>query len=163
MAQGFDDGKRLIEGRIDALAKVHTLFVKSRWKGAELRCLVTQELLPYGGKTEARVRIDGPAVMLEPYSAQAIAISLHELATNAAKYGALSAATGHVEIAWSLMADGRLSLHWIESGGPSVTPPTHRGFGTRIMENIIGCQLGGQVRFDWRDQGLACEISLPIA
>ena len=61
------------------------------------------------------------------------------------------------------MADGRLSLHWIESGGPSFTPRTHRGFGTRIMENIIGCQLGGEVRFDWREQGLAGEITLPIA
>ena len=158
-----DDLKQLIEGRIDALAKVHALFVQSRWAGAELGSLVTQELLPYGGKTEPRVRIDGPAIMLEPYSAQAIAISLHELATNAAKYGALSAATGQVEVAWSRMPDGRLSLYWIESGGPSVTPPTHRGFGTRIMENIIGGQLRGEVRFDWREHGLACEIALLIA
>jgi two-component sensor histidine kinase len=100
--------------------------------------------------------------MLEPSTAQTAAISLHELATNAAKYGSLSAAGGHVEIAWSLAADGWLSLRWIESGGPTVTPPTHRGFGTRIMENMIG-QLGGEVRFDWRDQGLSCEIVLPLA
>jgi PAS domain S-box-containing protein len=157
-----DDLKQLIEGRIDALAKVHALFVQSRWAGAELRALVTQELLPYGDKTEARVRIDGPAAMLEPYSAQAIAITLHELATNAAKYGALSASAGHVEVAWSRMADGRLSLRWIELGGPPITPPTRRGFGTRIMENVLGGQLGGEVRFDWREQGLACEITLPI-
>ena len=101
-------------------------------------------------------------VMLEPNTAQTIAISLHELATNAAKYGSLSAADGDVEIAWSRTADGRLSLRWTESGGPTVTPPTHRGFGTRIMENIIGGQLGGKVRFDWRDQGLTCEIALPL-
>jgi PAS domain S-box-containing protein len=155
-----NDLKQLIEGRIDALAKVHTLFVESRWAGAELRRLVTQELSPYGER--AHVRIDGPAVMLEPSTAQTTAISLHELATNAAKYGSLSAAGGHVEIAWSLTADGRLSLRWIESGGPTVTPPTHRGFGTRILENMIG-QLKGEVRFDWRDQGLTCEISLPLA
>jgi two-component sensor histidine kinase len=154
-----DDFKQLIEGRIDALAKVHALFVQSRWAGAELRCLVTQELLPYRDETEARVRIDGPAIMLEPYSAQAIAITLHELATNAAKYGSLSAADGRVEIAWSRMADGRLILRWIEKGGPTVTPPTHRGFGARVMENMIG-QLNGEVHFDWRDQGLACEITL---
>jgi PAS domain S-box-containing protein len=157
-----DDLKQLIEGRIDALAKVHTLFVESRWAGAELHRLVTQELSPYSGEKEARVRVDGPAVMLEPNKAQTIAISLHELATNAAKYGSLSAAGGHVEIAWSLTADGRLSLRWIESGGPTVQPPTHRGFGTRILESIIG-QLKGVVRFDWRDQGLTCEISLPLA
>src|SRR6267142_568293 len=154
------DLKQLIEGRINALAKVHALFVESRWAGAELHRLVTQELSPYSGE-RARVRIDGPAVMLKPSAAQTTAISLHELATNAAKYGSLSAAGGHVEIAWSLIADGRLSLRWIESGGPTVTPPTHRGFGTRIMENMIG-QLRGEVRFDWRDKGLTCEIILPL-
>jgi two-component sensor histidine kinase len=92
-----------------------------------------------------------------------LAISLHELATNAAKYGSLSAADGHVEIAWSRTADGRLSLRWVESGGPPVKPPTHRGFGTSIMENIIGGQLKGEVRFDWHDRGLTCEIALPLA
>jgi two-component sensor histidine kinase len=155
-----DGLKQLIEGRIDALAKVHTLFVESRWAGAELHCLATQELLAYSGENAARMRIDGPAIMLEPSTAQAVAISLHELATNAAKYGSLSAAGGHVEISWTVTADGRLSLRWIESGGPTAaTPPTHREFGTRIMENMIG-QLKGGVRFDWRDQGLTCEIDL---
>jgi two-component sensor histidine kinase len=158
-ADTSDDLKEVIEGRIDALAKVHALFVQSRWTGADLHSLVTQELSPYRGETEGRVRIDGPPIMLEPSTAQAIAISLHELATNAAKYGSLSAANGRVEIAWSRTANGRLSLRWIEAGGPPVTPPTQRGFGTRVMENIIG-QLRGEVHFDWRDQGLACEIAL---
>jgi PAS domain S-box-containing protein len=157
-----DNLKQLIEGRIDALAKVHTLFVESRWAGAELHRLATQELLAYSGEKEGRVRIEGPVVMLEPSTAQTTAISLHELATNAAKYGSLSAAGGRVEISWSVTADGRLSLRWIESGGPTATPPTHRGFGTRVMENMIG-QLRGEVRFDWRDQGLSCEIALPLA
>jgi PAS domain S-box-containing protein len=155
-----DDLKQLIEGRISALAKVHTLFVETRWAGAELHRLVTQELSPYSGERE-RVRIDGPAVMLEPSTAQTTAIFLHELATNAAKYGSLSAAGGRVEIAWSLTADEKLRLCWIESGGPTTTPPTHRGFGTSLMENMIG-QLRGEVRFDWRDKGLACEIALPL-
>jgi two-component sensor histidine kinase len=162
-ADTSDDLKQVIEGRINALAKVHGLFVQSRWTGAELHSLVTQELLPYCRETEGRVRTDGPPAMLEPYSAQAIAIALHELATNAAKYGSLSAAAGRVEIAWSRTADGRLSLRWIEAGGPTVTPPTHRGFGTRIMENIIAGQLKGEVRFDWRGQGLGCEIALQVA
>ncbi|MFY9956267.1 sensor histidine kinase [Bradyrhizobium sp.] len=156
-----DGLKQLIEGRIDALAKVHALFVKSRWTGAELHCLVSQELLPYHSEREPRVRIDGPAVVLEPTTAQTIAISLHELATNAAKYGSLSAADGRVEITWSLTTDGRLNLRWIEAGGPTVTPPTHCGFGTRVMENIIG-QLRGEVHFDWRDKGLTCEIALQL-
>jgi PAS domain S-box-containing protein len=158
-----DDLKQVIEGRINALAKVHALFVQSRWIGAELHSLVTQELSPYRGAPKGRVQIDGPPVMLEPCTAQTVAISLHELATNAAKYGSLSAADGHVEITWSRTADGRLNLRWTESGGPPVTPPTRRGFGTSIMENIIAGQLKGEVHFDWRDQGLNCEIALPVA
>src|SRR5258707_8737704 len=157
-----DGLKQLIEGRIDALAKVHTLFVESRWSGAELHCLATQELLAYSGENAARVRIDGPAVQQEQCQARAAVYSYLEHATNAAKYGSLSAAGGHVEITWCLTADGRLILRWIESGGPTVTPPTRRGFGTRIMENMIG-QLRGEVRFDWRDQGLTCEIALLLA
>lgn len=156
-----DDLKQLIEGCTSALAKVHTLFVESRWAGAELDSLATQELSPYCGGTEGRVRIDGPPV-LEPNRAQTVAISLHELATNAAKYGLLSAAGGHVEITWSRTTDGRLSLRWIESGGPPVTPPTRRGSGTRILEDMVAYQLGGDVRFDWRDQGLTCEITLRV-
>jgi two-component sensor histidine kinase len=112
--------------------------------------------------TTGRIRIDGPTVMLEPNTAQAIAISLHELATNAAKYGSLSAADGDVEIAWSHMAGGQLSLRWTESGGPTIAPPTHRGCGTRIIENIVGGQLGAKVRFDWSAPGLTCEIALPL-
>jgi two-component sensor histidine kinase len=161
-ADTSDDLKQLIEGRIEALANVHGMFVESRWRGAELHSLVKQELSPYCGETEGRVRIDGPAVMLEPMTAQTTAMTLHELATNAAKYRSLSEAGGHVEIEWSHTADGRLRLRWIESGGPTVMPPTHRGFVTRIMENMIG-QLRGEVRFAWRDQGLACEITLQLA
>jgi PAS domain S-box-containing protein len=161
-ADTADDFKELIEGRINALAQVNGLFVQSRWTGAELHTLIMQELSPYCGETERRVRIDGPPIMLEPNTAQTIAISMHELATNAAKYGSLSAADGRVEIAWSHKTDGRLSLRWIELGGPTVTPPTHRGFGTRVMENIIG-QLKGDVCFDWRANGLSCEIALPLA
>jgi PAS domain S-box-containing protein len=160
-ADTSDDLKHLMEGRIDALAKVHTLFVESRWAGAELLRLATQELMAYGGKAEARVQIDGPAIMLEPSTAQTTAITLHELATNAAKYGSLSAAGGLVEITWRLTEDRRLILRWVESGGPTVTPPTHRGFGTRILENMIG-QLKGEVHFDWGEQGLTCEIILPL-
>jgi two-component system CheB/CheR fusion protein len=157
-----DGLKRLIEGRINALSKVNGLFVQSRWEGADLRTVATQELAPYCGETEARVRIDGPFIMLETNMAQAIAMSLHELATNAAKYGSLLAADGGVNLSWSRTADGRLSLHWTEAGGPTVTPPTHRGFGTRIIESLIG-QFKGEVRFDWRDQGLACKIDLLLA
>jgi PAS domain S-box-containing protein len=151
--------KNAIQGRIQALADVHTLFVQSRWVGAEMTMLAAQELAPYLQGDEARARIDGPQLLLEPNAAQTIAMTLHELATNAAKYGALSAATGRVEVTWSLATDGRLVLRWTESGGPRVAPPAHRGFGTRVIERLISGQLKGEMRFDWRAEGLACEIA----
>ena len=105
------------------------------------------------------MRIDGPQVLLEPNAAQAVAVTLHELATNAAKYGALSVPNGHIDLNWMHEADGRLILRWREMGGPAVKTPTHQGFGTRIIERMIG-QLKGKARFDWRAEGLVCEITL---
>jgi two-component sensor histidine kinase len=153
--------KQAIEGRIQALANVHALFVQSRWRGAGLQSLVTQELSPYCKDGETRMRTDGPNVLLDPQMAQTIAVTLHELATNAAKYGALSTAKGHVQIGWSLAVDGRIVVRWTEIGGPPVKPPAHQGFGTRVMEGMIRGQLKGEMRFDWRAEGLACEIVLP--
>jgi PAS domain S-box-containing protein len=106
--------KRAIEGRIQALANVHRLFVQSRWAGAELHSLVSQELALYGRDGEARVRIDGPNLSLEPDTAQTIAVTLHELATNAAKYGALSVPTGKVLVTWSCAID-----RFEKGGGPT--------------------------------------------
>ncbi|MGA8928523.1 MAG: sensor histidine kinase, partial [Pseudolabrys sp.] len=102
-----DGLKRAIEGRIQALANVHSLFVNTRWIGADLSTIATQELAPYSEKNQRRVRIDGPPVLLEPDVAQAVAITLHELATNAAKYGALAVLDGELELQWSHDADGR--------------------------------------------------------
>ena len=151
--------KQAIEGRIQALANVHSLFVETRWIGAELSTIVAQELAPYAVKDERRVRIDGPQVLLEPNTAQAIAMALHELATNAAKYGALSASNGQIGLTWLHEADGRLTLRWHEMDGPAVKRPTHQGFGTRIIEGMIG-QLKGKAHFDWPAEGLVCEITL---
>ena len=151
--------KHAIEGRIRALANVHSLFVETRWIGAELSAIATQELAPYSETDETRVQIDGPQVLLEPNAAQAIAVALHELATNAAKYGALSVAKGQVDLKWSHEADERLILRWTEIGGPAVQPPARQGFGARVVERMIG-QLKGKARFDWRPQGLVCEITL---
>jgi PAS domain S-box-containing protein len=151
--------KQAIEGRIQALANVNSLFVSTRWIGAELSSIATQELAPYCDQGETRVQIDGPQVLLEPNAAQAIAVTLHELATNAAKYGALTAAKGRVELRWSHETEGLLILRWTEVGGPPVQIPARKGFGSRVIEGVIG-QLKGKARFDWRPEGLVCEISL---
>ena len=136
-----DGLKHAIEGRIHALANVHRLFVESRWTGAELHRLVEEELAAYCQSGETRARIDGPNLLLEPNTAQTIAVALHELSTNAAKYGALSVPEGHVQIKWSHATDGRLILRWTETGGPAVHPPTRKGFGTRVMDGMMRGQL----------------------
>lgn len=151
--------KEAVAGRIAALANVHSLFVETRWGGAELSAIASQELAPYAEKNEKSVRIDGPRMVLAPNVSQAIAVTLHELATNAAKYGALSVAEGHVDLTWRQGPDGQLTLHWTEAGGPAVRKPTRRGFGSRVIEQMIG-QLEGEARFDWQPEGLVCEITL---
>jgi two-component sensor histidine kinase len=161
-ADTADGLKRAIEGRIKALAKLHDLFVKSRWRGAELSRIAAQELAPYRGQGVVRARVDGPHVLLPPNMAQAIAVTLHELATNAAKYGSLSVAEGQVEMTWSHGTDGRLIMHWTENGGPPVKKPARRGFGTSVIERMIQEQLKGETRLDWRAEGLACEIVLRL-
>jgi two-component sensor histidine kinase len=160
-ADTIDDFKEAIEGRIEALANVHSLFAKSRWTGAELGSLIKQELLPYSREGQMRTQIGGPTVMLKPDVAQAMAVALHELATNAAKYGALSATKGQVHIEWSLVEDGQLTLRWTEVGGPPISPPTRKGFGTHVMEAMIRGHVGGDVRLDWHTEGLECKIALP--
>jgi len=159
-ADAVDELKKAIEGRIQALANVHSLFVASRWIGAELTAIAKQELAPYAATVSERVQLDGPQVLLEPNAAQAIALILHELATNAVKYGALSAGDAQIHLKWS-ETEGQLNLRWMETGGPIVEPPTRMGFGGRIIEQMIG-QLKGKTRFDWRPEGLVCEITLRI-
>ena len=158
-ADAVADLKKAIEGRIQALANVHSLFVATRWIGAELSTIAGHELAPYATSGDERVRIDGPQVLLAPDIAQAVAVTLHELATNAAKYGALATANGHIDLKWSHEANGRLNLRWIETGGPTVEPPARRGFGGRVIEQMI-TQLKGESRFDWRAEGLVCEITV---
>jgi PAS domain S-box-containing protein len=153
--------KSAIEGRIRAISNVHSLFAQTRWIGADLSTIAAQELAPYSADSPTRVRIDGPPVLLAPDAAQAVAATLHELATNAAKYGALSAANGRVDLKWSHEAGGELDLLWKETDGPKVQEPTRKGFGGRVIEQMIAGR-SGKVRFDWRVDGLVCEITLKV-
>ncbi|HTV29043.1 MAG TPA: PAS domain S-box protein [Xanthobacteraceae bacterium] len=151
--------KTAIEGRINALANVHGLLAQTRWVGADLRSLVMEELSPYCPQGAERAEIDGPDLVLKPSAAQLIAVALHELTTNAVKYGALSASQGRVRVEWLQAANGKLVIRWTETNGPPVKAPTRQGFGTRVLDRAIH-QLNGRMRFDWRTEGLACDIEV---
>ncbi|TDH60919.1 PAS domain S-box protein [Dankookia rubra] len=157
--------KKAVMGRIAAMALAHTLLARENWNGADLRALLAEELAAYrgGGGLEAAVQLDGPLVGLAPGAAQAVAMAIHELATNAAKYGALSRPGGHVSIAWSQEpATQGLVLIWHERGGPPLeAPPARRGFGTGLIQSTIVRQLQGRLQMDWDQTGLRCTLSLP--
>jgi PAS domain S-box-containing protein len=159
-SETVDGLKQAIVGRLQALASVHRLFVDSRWTGADLRTIATDELAPYCQSDKSRAQIDGDRVTLEPTLAQTVAIVFHELVTNAAKYGALSVSQGKVRIDWSRAGDGRLHVRWSESGGPLVTPPRRGGVGTRVMESMVRSHPDANMQFDWRLDGLHCELVL---
>jgi two-component system, chemotaxis family, CheB/CheR fusion protein len=153
--------KAAIEGRLRALANAHGMLAQTRWAGADLRELVVKELSPYFRNGDPRALIEGASLLLKPELAQAMAMALHELATNAVKYGALSTAAGRVKVKWQQHGN-RLRLRWIETEGPCVALPKKEGFGTRAITRMIG-QLNGKAKFDWRADGLNCEIAVVIA
>lgn len=154
------DLKTVIEGRIHALSQAHTLLAEARWTGADLASLVRQELSPYCSEKALRASLNGPEVHLKTGQAQSFALLFHELTTNAVKYGALSAPTGRVQVIWSQEDSGFLSLQWVEQDGPSIEPPKRRGFGIRVIEEVVRRQLNGQVQFDWVRGALTCSIEL---
>jgi two-component sensor histidine kinase/PAS domain-containing protein len=148
-----------VEGRITALARVHTILALSSWQGAEIRKLIDEELAPYC--IGDQVSFDGPEVQLQPATAQTLTLALHELVTNSAKYGALSTLSGRLSIIWKVQA-GHLVLEWKEMDGPLIQKPISRGFGTRSVIASIESQLGGRAEFDWRLEGLICRLLVPL-
>jgi len=203
---------RAVEGRVAALARAQTLLARAGWAGTGLRALAEAELGPFlaspaaagadeapgapeppsggGGGDGPRARLDGPALVIAPYAVQPLSMALHELATNAAKYGALSAPGGRVALRWRLIRragggqraasdhlgnagnagpagdagppEPALVLAWVESGGPKLAgPPSRRGFGSRVLETVLRSQLSGQMRQYWLGEGLRVVIALP--
>ncbi|MGE0117816.1 MAG: PAS domain S-box protein [Dongiaceae bacterium] len=151
-----------VQGRVMALARAHSLLARSRWMGADLGRLVADELAPYRQNQE-RVATSGPVVNLQPAASQSLALALHELATNAAKYGALSVPAGRLAVSWEVTAEG-LTLRWSESGGPAVrSPPTRKGFGNTVLTASVAQQLDGRVALDWRPEGLRAALFVPSA
>jgi PAS domain S-box-containing protein len=150
-----------VEGRIRALSRAHTVLSQSRWQGADLRGMAEDELAPYRTEASNRITIQGPHVMLQPAAAQTLALALHELATNAAKYGAFSTIGGRLTLTWTLK-DQCLFIDWRESDGPPVVAPKTRGFGTRIIVASIEQQLRGRATLNWSSSGLQCSFVIPL-
>jgi two-component sensor histidine kinase len=139
---------------------VHTILSLSNWEGAEVGRLVEEETAPYSSGEQ--IAFHGAELRLQPATAQTLALALHELVTNSAKYGALSALSGRLDIKWEARPD-MLQLVWEEHGGPPVEKPISRGFGTRSVIASIESQLGGKAEFDWRSEGLICRLTVPLA
>lgn len=161
-----DAAERLI-GRLSALAQSHTILASSRWEGASFRTLVDSALAPYRGECAARVDVQGPDLQVTPKAAQTLTLALHELVTNAAKYGALSSRGGRLAAEWELVDgpedEGRLVFRWTERGGPPVeAPPTRKGFGSRLIEQALEFELGGEVTLDFARSGLRAVLDLPL-
>lgn len=158
---GSPQVRQAIEGRLLALAGAHDLLTRRNWAGADLKDLAQRALAPFAMGRD-RLHVDGPPVMLAPQKALAIAMALHELATNAVKYGALSVPKGRVQIAWNVDHD-RLRLTWVESQGPAVTSPPTRGFGSRLLVRGLAADLQGKVELEFEPSGVRCRIEASLS
>jgi PAS domain S-box-containing protein len=162
--RSIDDFVRILSGRIEAMARAHSLLSQSHWEGARLHALLGQELAQHRQAKVDPVSITGEDVVLRPKAAQSLAVALHELSANAARYGALSTERGRVDIAWRLAADGAepaLLLEWRERGGPPVAMPSSDGFGTLVLRRMLAHDLRAAVDLEYAPGGLVCRIAVP--
>ena len=153
------------EARLFSLARTHNLLNESHWEGAPVRDVVLVELRPYISENGSRVAVAGPDVDLPPRTAVVLGMVFHELATNAAKYGALSLGSGTVEVTWLLQREGaakKLRLRWVERDGPMVVKPERTGFGSRLIEAATAGELNGRVTMNYLTTGLVCELEIPL-
>lgn len=159
-ADSVEAFQEAVQGRVQAMARAHSVLASNRWSGGDLLTLVREELRPF----EDRCSIEGQPLSLRADDVQPIALALHELATNAAKHGALSVDGGRVSVRWKVeRPSGWLHLAWKEQGGPAVVAPRQAGFGSRLLEQSLVAQTSGRLDLDWRPGGLVCELSIPIA
>ncbi len=168
--QSLVEGKSMREARDDLIARIHALasvqnlLLEENWTGADLRDALALALQPFGYEPEngagGPIALDGPPVPLTPRQVQTISLAVHELATNAAKYGALSAPGGRIDIVWTheRQAGGAFTLDWRESGGPPVSPPARRGFGTVMLSGVLAREIGGTIALDYPESGAVCRM-----
>jgi PAS domain S-box-containing protein len=155
-----------LTNRLMALSEAHNLLVAQNWAGADLANIVKAAFAPHENLASDRFQLSGPHVRLSPHQALSLALALHELTTNALKYGALSREDGRVLLNWNLSQDGdgrrRMTMLWRETGGPSVTQPERSGFGMRLLQRTFGQDSGGEVKIDFAPGGLRCVLALPL-
>jgi PAS domain S-box-containing protein len=164
-ATSVDGYRQSLQGRLGSIAETQSLLLKSGWSGATLVEQLLVELGPFRNTEGTNVVLCGPAIVFEPPVGLTMGLVLHELATNAVKYGALGAEKGVVEVDWMVDAstdDHRLVLTWKETGGPPVSQPTRRGFGTMLVEKLLGRSLGAEVALEYRPEGFLCRIALRL-
>jgi PAS domain S-box-containing protein len=160
--EGVEPGvQAAFEGRLLTLSAVHNVLTDENWASAELHDVVTSTLQPHRTPERDRFAVQGPALRLNPQSAVALSMALHELCTNAIKYGALSVDAGRVTLQWRA-AGGRFHLRWQEHDGPPVTEPLRRGFGSRLIERSLAAQLQGDVKIEFQPAGVICGIDAPL-
>ena len=159
--QSVEDAKKTVVKRLQSLANTHALLIDKQWQGADIVEVVRTEMSPYSD----RVTIDGPSVILTAQAAQNFALALHELATNAAKYGALSTQDGQVLISWSVSESdtrGRFTFNWQEQGGPTVLPPTAKGFGRVVLEQVMAEFFDPPPQIEFSPTGVSYGLSGPL-
>jgi two-component sensor histidine kinase len=159
----IEDASKTFTARIRALAQTHSRLAELNWSGVSLNTILLDELTPYRDQNDRNIRISGPVVTLTPKCALTLGMAIHELATNAAKYGALSTSGGSIDVAWEVDQTGKeLRICWTESGGPLVKQPSRSGFGRLLLERALSANLKGDVKLDFARNGLACTITIPL-
>ncbi|MGB3226222.1 MAG: PAS domain S-box protein [Desulforhopalus sp.] len=159
-ADTIEEFAAAVRGRLAALARTHSLLAQGRWRGAHLESIISEEIEPYFKDDGKRFSLSGPPVVIIPEAVQSLGMVFHELATNAAKYGALSVTQGKVEVRWEFTTSGEIRLLWRESGGPQVREPKKKGFGSSLIGSAIKRQLGGFINCRWHSEGVCCEFSI---
>jgi two-component sensor histidine kinase len=161
----FEEFQKRFAQRLRGLAASHDLLVLQDWQGASMTDLVRDQLATFTESGSGHITVSGPDIMLRPEAAEAIGLALHELATNAVKYGAISVPGGHVAISWAFEDHGieprRVLVNWIERDGPTVTPPSRKGFGHIVFERLVTKSLNGSVAIDFAPEGLIWKLSIP--
>jgi two-component sensor histidine kinase len=159
------EARHRLDARLMALSDAHNLLTEHNWEGATLDRVADMALRPHRNDREDRFDIQGPDLRVLPKTALALAMALHELATNASKYGALSNTSGRVQLHWQVAQEEngpRLHVVWSEKDGPPVTPPSRRGFGSRLIERGLAAELGGSVELTYPAEGVVCTINAPL-